>query len=67
MMRSPPQPQQTPQRDPQLEAIQAQAQQDKAAAIQDRVSKETMSLLRRYGARAALSGAAVQPPLAMGA
>jgi hypothetical protein len=60
-------PQQSIYDDKQFKSIAHAAETDKSTEIQERVSKETLSLLRRYGARAAMSGAAVQAPLQMGA
>lgn len=49
---SPPQPQPLPP-DPAMEAVKKQAEEDKASALQERVSARTNDLLLRYGGRAA--------------
>lgn len=60
MNRKPPEPQMP---DAGLKAIQDQTEQDNLAAQQARLGQQTNDLLRRYGARVALSGAAVSAPL----
>ncbi len=51
--------------DPRLEQIKQQAENDKIAATQKLLGQETDEMLRRYSAKAMLSGASVTPPLTM--
>lgn len=52
--------------DPQLEALKAQADEDRIAAMQQTAGQKTSDLLLRYGARAAFAGSNVTPLVPVG-
>lgn len=53
----------TPAVDPELEAEQQQAANDKITALQQTLQGDTASTMARYGTRVALSGANIGSPL----